>query len=336
MNGGISMKTIVVGGQYGDEGKGKIISYMAIADNPSVIARGGVGPNAGHEVNYKGKRYPMRMLGCGFVNEKARLLIGAGVFVNPDVFLKEVDMINGRGRCGIDFRASLITKENIERDSASDNSKKIGTTKTGCGPAVSDRVNRVGKMVSECPELKPYMTDVVKEVNEAKDVMVEGTQGFMLSVLYGTYPYVTSKDVSASTIAADVGLGPTRIDDVVMVVKSYTTRVGNGPFKHELSVEEATKLKMQEYGTVTGRPRRSSPDLHFDDLRFAATVNGATQIAMTKVDVRFPGNDRVKKYADLTKEAKAFIEDAEKKIGVPITLIGTGPDVEDTVDRRKR
>ncbi|MDD5171792.1 MAG: adenylosuccinate synthetase [Candidatus ainarchaeum sp.] len=328
------MKNIVVGGQYGDEGKGKIISYLAIADDPQVIARGGVGPNAGHEVNYKGKRYPMRMLGCGFVNEKARLLIGAGVFVNPEVFLKEVDMINGRNRCGVDFRASLITKEHIERDSASDNSKKIGTTKTGCGPAVSDRVNRVGKLVSESPELKPYLTDVVKEVNEAKDVMVEGTQGFMLSLLYGTYPYVTSKDVSASTIAADVGLGPTQIDDVVMVIKSYTTRVGNGPFKHELSVEEATARKMQEYGTVTGRPRRSSPDLHFDDLKLAATINGATHIALTKVDVRFPGNDRLKKYADLTKEAKAFIENVEKKIGVPVTLIGTGPDVEDTIDRR--
>ncbi|MBI5046857.1 adenylosuccinate synthetase [Candidatus Micrarchaeota archaeon] len=328
------MIELVVGGQFGDEGKGKILSYLAITDNPEVIARGGVGPNAGHEVNYKGKRYPMRLLPCGFVNEKSRLLIGAGVFVNPEVFLKEVEMIGGQKRCAIDFRAGWITKEHIERDSASENSKKIGTTKTGCGPAVSDRVNRIGRLVSECPELKPYITDVVKEVNSAKNVLIEGTQGFMLSVLYGTYPFVTSKDTSAATIAADVGVGPTKIDEVIMVIKSYTTRVGSGPLKEEMSTEEATKNSMQEYGTVTGRPRRSSPDLHFDDLKFAAMVNGATQIAMTKVDVRFPGNNGVREYSKLTKEARAFIEDAEKKIGVPITLIGTGPDTEDTIDRR--
>jgi adenylosuccinate synthase len=275
---------------------------MSITDEPEVIARGGVGPNAGHEVNYKGKRYPMRMLSCGFVNENARVLIGAGVFVNPEVFLKEVELVNGQKRCGVDFRCGLITKEHIERDSSSDNSKKIGSTKTGCGPAVSDRVNRVGKTVMDCPELKLYITDVVKEVNQAKKVIIEGTQGFMLSNYYGTYPFVTSKDVSASSIAADVGLGPTQIDDVVMVIKSYTTRVGSGPLRDELSVEEATKKSMQEYGTVTGRPRRSSPELHYDDLKLAAMINGATQIAITKVDVKFPGNDRIREYTKLTKE----------------------------------
>jgi adenylosuccinate synthase len=328
------MKTIVVGGQYGDEGKGKIISHLALTDDPDVIARGGVGPNAGHEVNYNGKRYPLRLVPCGFVNERSRLLIGAGVFVNPEVFMKELDLINGQKRTFIDFRAGLITKEHIERDSASENSKKIGSTKTGCGPAVSDRVNRIGKTVADEPSLKPYLTDVVKEVNQAKKVMVEGTQGFMLSLLYGTYPFVTSKDTSASTIAADVGLGPTKIDEVIMVIKSYTTRVGSGPLKDELPIEAAKARNMQEYGTVTGRPRRSSPDLHFDDLRLAAMVNGATQIAMTKVDIRFPGNDRVHEYAKLTKEARAFIEDAERKMGVPITLIGTGPDALDIIDRR--
>lgn len=328
------MKTIIVGGQYGDEGKGKIISHLALTDNPEVIARGGVGPNAGHEVNYQGRRYPLRLVPCGFVNEKARLLIGAGVFVNPEVLMKELDLINAHKRLGVDFRAGVITKEHIERDGASANSQKIGTTKTGCGPAVADRVNRVARTAADFPELKPYLTDVVKEVNAAKEVMVEGTQGFMLSVLYGTYPFVTSKDTSASTIAADVGLGPTRIDEVIMVIKSYTTRVGSGPLKDELSVDAAKARNMQEYGTVTGRPRRTSPDLHFEDLKLAATINGATQVAMTKIDIRFPGNQGVKKYADLTHEAKKFIEDAERRIGVPITLIGTGPDALDIIDRR--
>ncbi len=328
------MRSIVVGGQYGDEGKGKILSYLALKDKPKIIARGGVGPNAGHSVHYKGKSYPLRMVPCGFVYEKARLLIGAGVFVNPEVLLKELDMIGGHGRFGVDFRAGLITKEHIERDSASENSKKIGTTKTGCGPAVSDRVNRVGKTVSDSPELKKYLTDVAKEVNAEKDVLIEGTQAFMLSNLYGTYPFVTSKDVSASTIAADVGLGPTKIDEVVMVIKAYTTRVGSGPLKGEISIEEAKARGMQEYGTVSGRPRRTSLELHYDDLRNAAMINGATQVAITKIDVRFPGNEKVREYGKLSKDARDWIEKAEKEIGVRVTLIGTGPDAEDIVDRR--
>lgn len=328
------MKTIVVGGQYGDEGKGKILSYIALKDNPGVIVRGGVGPNAGHKIQWKGVTYGLRLVPCGFVNEKARLLIGAGVLINPEVFLKEIELTKSAERAGIDFRATAILQKHIELDKG-ENSKKIGTTGTGCGPAVTDRVMRTAKTVAEIPELKPYLTDVVKEVNEARDVLVEGTQGFMLSLLYGTYPFVTSKDTSASTIAADVGLGPTQIDEVVMVIKSYTTRVGNGPFPGEISVEEAQKLGFQEYGTVTGRPRRTSRELHFDDLRLAARVNGATQIAITKIDVRFPGNQGVRKFEDLTREAKDFIRKVEKELKVPVTLVGTGPDAEDIVDLRK-
>ena len=329
------MRTIIVGGQYGDEGKGKFISHLALEDNPEIIARGGVGPNAGHEVHYKGKRYPMRMLPCGFTNEKSRLLIGAGVVVDPEVFIKEVEMIGGnQDRCGIDFRATVITPEHKERD-ATQTPGKIGSTKSGCGPAVMDRAGRVAKTVAEIDELKPYLTDVAKEVNASKDVLVEGSQAFMLSVLYGSYPFCTSKDVSASTVAADVGLGPKSIDHVVMVIKSYTTRVGAGDLKGEISVEEAEKLNFQEYGTVTGRPRRTSKDLHWDDLRFAATVNSATQIAVSKIDIRFPGNEGKTNYADLTDDAKAFIEEIEKNLGVPVTLVGTGPDATHIIDRRK-
>ena len=147
---------------------------------------------------------------------------------------------------------------------------------------------------------------------------------------------MTSKDTSASTVAADVGLGPKSIDEVVMVIKAYTTRVGNGPFPGELSVDEAVKLGFQEYGTVTGRPRRTSKELHFDNLRLAANINSATQIAITKIDVRFAGNEHVREFAKLTKEAQAFVKNVEKELGVPVTLIGTGPDTEDIIDRRKK
>jgi adenylosuccinate synthase len=328
-------KDIVVGGQYGDEGKGKIISYLSLHDNPEIIARGGVGPNAGHEIWYQGKRFGMRMLSCGFVNEKARVLIGAGVSVNPEVLMKEIEMTGTEGRVGVDKRCTVITKEHIERDSASANSAKIGTTKTGCGPAVSDRVNRVAKLAAEEPALAKYITDVPKEVNKAKNVLLEGSQGFMLSVLYGTYPFCTSKDTSASSIAADVGLGPKNINDVIMVIKSYTTRVGAGYLPGEIQREEAEKVGFQEFGTVTGRPRRTSKELHWDDLNLAATINGATQIALTKLDVKFPAVAGKRKYSDLTTEAKKFVEEIESKLGVPVSLIGTGKDAEDIIDRRK-
>jgi len=277
----------------------------------------------------------MRMLSCGFVYEGARVLIGAGVSVNPEVFLKEVEMTKTENRIGVDKRCTIITKENIERDSASSNSAKIGTTKTGCGPAVSDRVNRVAKLAAEEPLLAKYITDVPKEVNAAKTALIEGSQGFMLSVLYGTYPYVTSKDTSASSIAADVGLGPKNVDEVIMVIKSYTTRVGAGHLPGEIQREEAEQLKFQEFGTVTGRPRRTSKELHWDDLKLAAMINGATQIALTKLDVKFPTVAGKRNYSDLTGESKSFVENIEKQLGVPVTLIGTGKDAEDIIDRRR-
>ena len=120
-----------------------------------------------------------------------------------------------------------------------------------------------------------------------------------------------------------------------MVLKSYTTRVGGGPFHNELQKEEAEKLGIQEYGTVTGRPRRSSPELHWEDLKYAVMVNGATQLAVTKLDVRFKGNSGVKSFSALTKEAQSFIKEIERKLGVDVTIIGTGKDALDTIDRRK-
>ncbi len=328
------MKNILVGGQYGDEGKGKIISHLALSDNPEIVARGGVGPNAGHKVLYEGNWYSLRMLPCGFVNKNSKIMIGAGVCVDPEVFLKELELTGTAGRAFVDKRCTAILQKHKDEDASAELSKKIGTTKTGCGPAVVSRARRDGVLIADIPEMQKYTIDVAQAVNNAKNVLLEGSQGFMLSVLYGTYPFVTSKDVSASSVAADVGLGPTSIDHVIMVIKSYTTRVGNGPFPAEIPVEEAVKMNMQEYGTVTGRPRRTSPELHWEDLRFAVQVNGATQMAVTKLDVRFPGNNGVKKFADLSGEARRFVDQIEAKLGVPVTLIGTGPDARDIIDRR--
>jgi adenylosuccinate synthase len=328
------MKTILVGGQYGDEGKGKISSHLALTDSPDIVARGGVGPNAGHKVLYNGNWYSLRMLPSGFVNTSSKVMIGAGVSVDPEVFEKEIEMTGTEGRVFVDRRCTEITAKHKEDDAKSSLSGKIGTTKTGCGPAVTSRARRNATFVGDSPKMQKYAIDVAREVHKAKSVFVEGSQGFMLSVLYGTYPFVTSKDVSASSLAADVGLGPTAIDHVIMTIKSYTTRVGNGPFPGEIGVEEAVKLNFQEYGTVTGRPRRTSPELHWEDLKFAADVNGATQIAITKMDIRFPGNEGKTKYTDLSTEARRFVDQVEARLGLPVTLLGTGPDSAHIIDRR--
>lgn len=325
---------IVVGAQFGDEGKGKIVSYLALNDKPQIVARGGVGPNAGHQVFYKGKKYGLRMVPSGFVYERARLLIGAGVLVNPEVFLKEVNELNIGNRIGVDVRCTVILQKHRDAD-IGEGAKKIGTTGTGCGPANEERVARTALLARDIPELEPFLCDVPTEVNKAKKVLIEGTQGFNLSLLYGTYPYVTSKDTSASTIAADVGVGPKKIRDVFAVIKAYTTRVGNGPLKDELTPEQAQKLGYTEYGTVTGRLRRVSDKLHWDDLKYACIVNGASGIALTKLDVRFPAVARVSEFSKLTKEAKKFVEEFERRLDAPVSLIGTGPEVFDIIDRRK-
>ncbi len=331
--------TIVVGGFWGDEGKGKIIAHLAYSDRPAIIARGGVGPNAGHTVEVEGKKFGVRMIPSGFVYPDAKLLIGAGVLVNPEVFLKEVEVLKVGDRARVDYRCSIIEPKHIEEDRSSEHLKgKIGSTGTGCGPANRDRVMRVAKQAKDIDELRAFLADVPLEVNEAIDrgefVLVEGSQGFALSLYYGTYPYVTSKDTTASAIASDVGVGPTRVDDVVVVFKTFPTRVGAGPFPTEMPQEEAEKLGIIEYGTVTGRRRRIG---YWDGklARYSAMVNGATQVALTGIDKLDRECYGVTEWEKLTPKARQFVEKVEDDVGVPVTLISTGPELHQIIDLRK-
>ena len=333
--------SILVGGAWGDEGKGKCITYLCDNDKPEIIARAGVGPNAGHSVEIHGEKYGLRLTPSGFVYTGAKMLIGAGVLVDPGVFMHEMDYLNKynvKDRTFVDYRCAIIEEKHKEQDKASDYlSKTIGSTGTGCGPANSDRVMRTVKLAKEIEELEGYLANVPQEVNDAldddKDVFIEGSQGFGLSLYYGTYPFVTSKDTTASTFAADVGVGPTRIDEVIAVFKSYITRVGEGPFKTEISQEKAEEMGIEEYGTVTGRRRR----VGLFDMELAkesCMINGATQIALTCVDKLFPECERLTDYSKLSAEVKNFINEIEGETGVPVTIISTGPDLEDTIDLR--
>ncbi len=333
------MVTIVVGGQWGDEGKGKIVSYLALKDKFDIIVRAGVGPNAGHTVIYNGKKYGLRHIPSGFVYEKAMLYIGAGVLINPEVFLKEVEETNTKNRIKIDYRCGIIEKIHIQMDTSDSYLKKtIGSTGTGCGPANVDRVRRKLKLARDIDILKDFLTDVPLELNRAmkngKKILIEGTQGFGLSLYYGTYPYVTSKDTTASTFCADVGIGPKHVKDVIVVFKSFPTRVGQGPFPTEISKEEAERLGIVEYGTVTGRRRRVGL-FDFEIAKYACMINSATQVAITCVDYIDKRAYKVRSYEKLPDSVKRFIERVEKELDIPVTLISTGPEIYDTIDLRE-
>ena len=330
--------TVVVCGFFGDTGKGKIISYLSLKDKIAIAARAGVGPNAGHMVVYKGKEYKMRMLPSAFVYDKCRLLIGPGVLVNPEILFKEIQLTESQNRVGVDRQCAIIEPRHIEADKKGHLAQKIKTTGSGTGPCNAERALRTVKLAHEVSDLEKFLTDVSQEVNaaigEGKNVLIEGTQGTYLSLYHGTYPYCTSKDVTASAACSDVGVGPTKVDEVILVFKAYTTRVGGGPLPNELSWEEAEKRGWAEVATVTGRKRRSAP-FNYELAKRAVMLNGATQTALTKIDVMFPECKGAKSYNELSKEAKAFIENVEREIRVPVTLIGTGPGTLEIVDRRK-
>jgi len=329
--------SVVVCGFFGDTGKGKVISYLALKDKLDVTVRAGVGPNAGHTVVHRGVEYGLRMLPSAFVNESCRLLIGPGVVVNPEVLLREIELTKSGDRVGVDPQCAIIEARHIEADRAGHLAQQIKTTGTGTGPCNAERVMRTARLARDLPELKRYLADVPLEVNRAidakKSVLIEGTQGTYLSLYHGTYPYCTSKDVTASAACSDVGVGPTKVDEVIIVFKAFTTRVGTGPLPGEISWEEAEKRGWAETATVTGRRRRSAP-FNFELAKRAVMLNGATQAAITKIDVLFPECRGVKSYRELSSNAKAFIERVEKEVGLPVTLVGTGPECLEIVDRR--
>jgi adenylosuccinate synthase len=329
--------TVIAGAFWGDEGKGKIVSYLALKDKLDFCVRTG-SVNAAHTIWYQGKRYALHMVPGGFVHEKCRLLVAPGANVEVRQLLSEVEETGVKSRIGVDNQASIIEEKHALQDKSSAHLKGLGTTGRGIGPAIEERVRRTAKLAKDMPELKPYLTDVATEVNDAidgkKNVLLEGTQGLQLSLFHGTYPYVTGRDTSASAICSEAGVGPTRVDDVLIVLKSFITRVGTGPLPGELTKEEAMRRGWFETAAGTGRDRRSAP-FNFELARKAVSINGATQGAVTKLDSVYPQCRGVKTFDQLTTEAKQFVTEIEKQTGIPVTLVGTGPEALDIIDRRK-
>jgi len=330
---------VVVGGFFGSEGKGKIVAHLALHDKPFIAARGGVGTNAGHTIVFEGKEYRLRQIPSAFVNPTTRLLIGPGVLVHPRVFLEEIKLTRVENRIGLDPQCAIIEESHILRERENMHlSQIVKTTETGCGPCMEDRVRRVAKLARDMPELRSYLTDVALEINSAldlgKEVLVEGTQGTHLSLFHGTYPHCTSKDVTASAICSDVGIGPIRVSDVIVVFKAFVTRSSPaGLLEGELPQGEADRRGWTEITTVSRRQRRVAP-FNFKMAKRAVMLNGATQIALTKLDVLFPECQGSRSFNQLPEKALSFVQEVEAELNVPATLIGTGPDSREIIDRR--
>ncbi len=337
---------VIIGAQWGDEGKGKIIDYLA--GKADVVVRAQGGNNAGHTVIVDDKKYAFHLLPSGVLYSDKQNIIGNGVVFDPEGFLKEIDILESQGvdtsNVMIDERVHVIFPYHkkidvLEEESRGEN--KIGTTKKGIGPCYMDKIERSGIRLGELLDkehfknrlfqqverknkliegfyesqgfdpqeiydiycqyverLKKYITDTTVVVYEAltsgKKVLFEGAQGTLLDIDLGTYPYVTSSHPTSGGFCVGAGVGPNMIGEVIGAVKAYTTRVGSGPFPTELDDEIGGQIRVKgnEFGTTTGRPRRCG---WFDGVmvKYTSRINGLTAVSLMLMDV-LSGFDKIK------------------------------------------
>jgi len=330
---------VVVGAQWGDEGKGKIVDVLS--ERFKVVARYSGGHNAGHTVTIHGKKFILQLIPCGVLREGCRGVIGNGVVLDPFAFMKEVDALRATGvkvdgNLFVSNRAHVILPYHRLIELAAENAPgrvKIGTTSRGIGPTYEDKMARSGLRVQDlldksllqkhienaCREkntiahalfnsepldpdkmfadysaiadrVAPFVADTALLLNRAiangEAVMFEGAQGTMLDIDHGTYPFVTSSSATSGGAATGTGVPPTSINTVIGVTKAYCTRVGEGPFPTESkdAIGEALRKKGNEFGAVTGRPRRTGW-LDLPLLRYSNMINGTGWLVVTKLDV---------------------------------------------------
>jgi adenylosuccinate synthase len=329
---------VVLGAQWGDEGKGKATDQLG--DRTDYVVKFNGGNNAGHTVVVGGEKYALHLIPSGILTPGVVPVIGNGVVVDIEVLFEEIDALEARGvdTSGllVSSAAHVIPPYNRTIDKVTERflgSRRIGTTGRGIGPTYADKINRVGIRIQDlfddsilrqkvegaltgknqmlvkvynrravtvdetveelqrfAERLRPHVADTPLVLNRALDegrtIVFEAGQATMLDVDHGTYPFVTSSSATAGGACTGSGVGPTRIDRVVAVAKAYTTRVGEGPFPTELLDADGDRLRETggEYGTTTGRPRRTG---WYDAVvvRYAARVNGLTDLVVTKLDV---------------------------------------------------
>ncbi len=329
---------IIVDALWGDSGKGKICAYLAQRLNAPLAVRAGVGTNAGASVILEDETIiKARQLPTGWLNPGTRVAVGSGVLVDPRVFLDEVRRFHLEDRAAVDYRCAIITPGHIEAERADENlTRTVGSTCTGNGHARADFVLRRAQQAKDIPELRPYLADVARDVNEIaahETVLVEGSQGTLISLALGTdYPCATSDNCTAAAAMDDVGLNWRLVGGVVLVVKAMPTRVGEGPLPFELTEAEVEARGIGEYGVVTHRPRRKAERIDFDLLQYAAMLNGPTEIALTFCDHYDPAMKTATSRDDITPRVRTLIEEVERATGAPVTMVDTGKYLHDVIE----
>lgn len=304
---------VLLGLQWGDEGKGKVVDVLT--PRYDVVARFQGGPNAGHTLEFEGQKYVLRSIPSGIFQGDKVNIIGNGVVLDPSLFKAEAEALEASGhplkeRLHISKKAHLILPTHRILDAAYEAAKgdsKVGTTGKGIGPTYTDKVSRNGLLFQFSNVIfiikalqNSLMTSFGSEheinrlLNEGKSVLCEGAQGTMLDVDFGSYPFVTSSNTICAGACTGLGLGPNKIGEVYGIMKAYCTRVGSGPFPTELFDETGKTIRDlgHEYGAVTGRERRCGW-VDLVALRYAIMVNGVTQLILMKSDV-LDGFDTIK------------------------------------------
>jgi adenylosuccinate synthase len=331
---------VVLGAQWGDEGKGKATDLLATSETIDYVVRTSGGHNAGHTIVVNGEKFATHLLPSGILTPGATCVIANGVVVSPEALFRELDALEARGvelaPLVVSANAHVLASYHATIDKVTERflgNAKLGTTGRGIGPTYADKINRIGirvadlfdepllrqkveasldvknqvlakvynrraisidavveELLSYVERLRPMVADTSLLLNKALDagqtVLFEGAQATMLDVDHGTYPYVTSSNPIAGGVCTGAGIGPTRIDRVIGVIKAYTTRVGSGPFPTELFDADGEKLWKVggEVGVSTGRNRRCG---WYDAVvaRYSSRVNGLTDLFLTKLDV---------------------------------------------------
>jgi len=336
---------IIVGGQAGDEGKGKICAYLAYKDDYRYSIKVG-GPNAGHTVFFKDRIFALKSIPAGFVNKKTKLVLGAGAYVITDWLLKEIADTGATPRVIIDPNAVVIEPRQMKQERGNARiMKDIGSVGTGLGEAVKERIERKKiRFAKDEPRLTPFIKDVTSLLNIALErgdnLLLEGTQGIKLSLLHGEYPFVTSRDTTASTFLAEAGLGPKYVRDVYTIFKPYVTRVGPGPLEKEVTDRSKLEIhhtKGREVGSVSGRLRRIGGFEEKTAFRSVA-INSATRLAVTHIDL-CEGGAYAAKLSDIKGEARTFLDRIARLSKIypypELSLVSYGPGLMDVLDLRK-
>ncbi len=343
---------ILVGGQYGSEGKGNISAYLA--PEYDVLVRVG-GPNAGHKVYAEPEPYNFHHLPSGSVNApQSQLLIGPGATIYVPELLDEISQFNiDCDRLHIDKKAMIISERDRRIEKGIVNS--IGSTGQGVGAAqarrITDRELGKVKLADHIKELRPFICDSCQFLEQSFErgdkIFLEGTQGTGLSLYHGEYPYVTSRDTTVSGCLAEAGISPSWVRKIIMVCRTYPIRVQSpkggtsGPMTRSISWKEVAErsghsvhnLRKSERTSTTKRKRRVG-EFEWTSLRKAVSLNAPTDIALTFVDYIDKNNENARRFDQLTKDTIRFIEEVENVSRVPVSLISTRFDYRNIIDRR--